>query len=93
MRVAVLVEPGAFPPPFDQMPALLQSFADWRSRWREKMEVFAFYAGRPGGLGIFNVDDERELSQIMFEFPFTTYSTIEARPIVDGDDALRRLTE
>ncbi len=93
MRVALIVEPGEFPPPFDQMPMLLQGFADWRSRWKEKMAVFAFWAGRPGGLGILAVDDERELSQMMFEFPFTPYSNIDVRPIVDGDDALRRLTE
>ena len=93
MRVALLVEPGAFPPPFDQMPMLLQGFADWRSRWREKMEVFEFFAGRPGGLGIVNAADERELSQMMFEFPLTPYSTIDVRPITPGDDALQRLTE
>ncbi len=69
MRVAILVEAGAVPPPPDQLPMLLQAFAQWRDKWREKMEVFAFWAGRQGGLGVLNVADESELSQMMFEFP------------------------
>ncbi len=92
MRVVVLVEPGAVPPPPDQLPALLQAFADWRERWRDKMELFAFWAGRQGGLGVLNVADERELSQMMFEYPLNPFSSIDARPIVDGDEALQRLT-
>jgi hypothetical protein len=30
---------------------------------------------------------------MMFEFPLTPYSTVDARPIVDGDEALGRLTQ
>ena len=93
MRVAILVEAGAVPPPPDQLPMLLQAFAHWRDKWREKMEVFAFWAGRQGGLGVLNVADESELSQMMFEFPLNPFSTVEARPIVDGDEALQRLTQ
>ncbi len=93
MRVAILVEPGAVPPPPDQLPMLLHAFAQWRDRWRGQMELFAFWAGRPGGLGVLNVADETELSQMMFEFPFNPYSTIDVRPIVDGDEALQRLTQ
>ena len=40
-----------------------------------------------------NVADETELSQMTFEFPFNLFSTIDARPIVDGDEALERLTQ
>lgn len=93
MRVAILVEPGAVPPPLDQLPMLLQSFAQWREKWRGKMELFEFWSGRQGGIGVLNVADETELSQMMFEFPFNQFSTIDARPIVDGDDALQRLTQ
>jgi muconolactone delta-isomerase len=55
------------------------------------MEVFEFWAGRPGGFAIVNVEDERELSQMMFEFPLTPFSVFDVRPIVEGDDALQRL--
>ena len=57
------------------------------------MELFEFWAGRQGGLGVLNVADESELSQMMFEFPFNQFSNIDARPIVDGDEALQRLTQ
>ncbi len=93
MRVAVLVEPGAVPPPPDQLPMLLEAFAQWRERWQERMELFEFWAGRQGGFAVLNVADESELSQMMFEFPLNPFTTIDARPIVDGDDALQRLTQ
>lgn len=91
MRVLVTVEPS-FPVPPEQMPAMLGAFAQWRERWRAKMESFYFFAGRSGGGGVMNTADETELSQMMMEFPFGPVSTINIQPIVDGDDALRRLT-
>ena len=93
MRVAILVGPGAVSPPLPELPMLLQGFAQWREQWRAKMELFQFWAGRPGGMAVLNVDDEQELSQMMFEFPLTPYATIDVRPVVDGDDALQRLTQ
>ena len=73
------------------MLGLLEAFADWRYRWRSKMDAFEFFAGRGGGWGLFNMD-EKELSQAMMEFPFAPFSTIAVHPTVDGDDALARLT-
>lgn len=91
MRVCILVEPGAVPPPPEMMPKMLAGFVEWREKWRSKMEVFAFWAGRGGGMAIVNAADEVELSQMMMEWPFAPISQIEVRPICDGDDALRRL--
>ena len=36
---------------------------------------------------------ETELSQVMMEFPFAPFSVIQVHPTVDGDEALKRLTE
>jgi len=90
MRVCVLVEPK-FPAPPEMMMPLMQGFVAWREKWRSKMPVFEFWAGRGGGMGIMDVANETELSQMMMEFPFSQFSEIEARPIVNGDDALKRL--
>jgi hypothetical protein len=86
MRIFVMVEPR-FPIVREEMPALMDGFAAWRDRYRDRMEVFEFFIGG-GGYGIFAVDDEAELHQIFMEYPFTPLSVITTRPTVDGDVAL-----
>lgn len=81
MRVLVLVD--------ERFPALLEAFADWRERYRDSMEAFEFFAGSSGGFGILNVPDEETLSRVMNEYPFSLFSKITVRPILDGDMALR----
>lgn len=91
MRVAIICDQGAISPPPDQMPMLLEAMRQWRGRWRNKMEVFGFWAGAPGGFGLVNMADETELAQFMMEFPFGPFSNIQVRPFVDGDSALEML--
>jgi hypothetical protein len=74
----------------EMMPALLQAFKDWRQRWRPKMEMFEFFTSGAGGWGVFNAQDEQELSQAMMEYPFGQFSLVETIPTVDGDAALDR---
>lgn len=90
MRVLVMVEPRTTPP-MEMMPVLVEAFAQWRERWRSKMEAFEFLT-QGGGWGVFN-SDESELSQAIMEFPMGPFSAIQVHPTVDGDDALARLTE
>ncbi len=89
MRVFVLVEPKFFVSP-DMFPSLLEGFADWRERYRDRMESFEFFAGGGGGFGVFNVADEATLNQMMIEYPFTPFSELTSRPILDGDTALNQ---
>jgi hypothetical protein len=74
------------------MPALLQAFKAWRAKWRPKMENFEFFSVGAGGWGVINAADDRELSQIMMEYPLQPFSSNELLPTVDGDDAQDRLT-
>jgi hypothetical protein len=92
MRVFVLVEPKFFVPP-EMFPTLLDGFAAWRDAHRESMEVFEFFAGGGGGFGIFNVADEATLNRIVVQYPFTPFSEITTRPILDGDTALGQWRE
>jgi hypothetical protein len=89
MRVMVVVKPRFFIP-MEQFPQLIQGFVDWRARHREHMEVFEFFAGSAGGFGIINIDNEAALNLMFIEYPFSPYSEIEFRPILDGDAALRQ---
>ncbi|MBI3979924.1 MAG: hypothetical protein HY331_17255 [Chloroflexi bacterium] len=89
MRIMVLAHPK-FPIPPEQMPAIMQGFADWRARHRERMEAFEFFAGGGGGFGIVNVRDEATLNQMMLEWPLLPFSELEIRPVISGDTALQQ---
>ena len=89
MRVLVIAEP-AFPIPPEQLGALLQGFAAWRERYRDRLESFFFFAGGGGGGGILNVEDEAALNRVMLEWPLLMFSKMQYRPILEGDEALRQ---
>jgi hypothetical protein len=74
-------------------PTLLEAFAAWRDANREHMESFEFFAGGGGGFGIVNVTDAATLNRIMVQFPFTPYSELTSRPILEGDTALGQWRE
>ncbi len=92
MRVFVLVEPKFFIPP-EMFPTLLDGFAAWREAHRESMEAFEFFAGGGGGFGILDVADEATLNRIMVQYPFTPFSEVTIRSILDGDTALGQWRE
>src|SRR5689334_11580792 len=89
MRTLIIARPAS-PPPLDMMNDLLQAFKAWRGRWQPKMEAFEFFGSGAGGWGVFNTEDEIELSQAMLEYPFQPFSNVEAIPTVNGDEALER---
>ena len=89
MRAMVITRPQS-PPPLDLFPALFDRFADWRERYRDRMESFEFFAGGGGGFGVVNVADEATLNQIMVEYPLLPFSEVEVHPLVDGDTALNQ---
>ena len=89
MRVLALVRPRFFIPP-EQFPALIDGFLAWRERYRGQMEVFEFFAGGGGGFGIIATDNEAALHQMFIEYPFSPFSEIEFRPILNGDQALQQ---
>jgi hypothetical protein len=93
MRTLILSRPTPVSPPPEMMPMLLQAFKGWRAKWRPKMEIFEFFVSGAGGWGVFNTTDEKELSQIMMEYPWQPFSANELIPTVDGDEALDRLIE
>ena len=89
MRAIVITRPQS-PPPLDLLPALFEGFADWRERYRDRMESFNFFAGGGGGFGVVNVADEATLNQMMVENPLLPFSEVEVHPLVDGDTALNQ---
>jgi hypothetical protein len=93
MRTLVIAEAGPVSPPPEATLMILEAFKAWRDKWRSKMEMFEFFAGRGGGWGVLNTADEVELSQMMNEFPLAPFSVVQVHPTVNGDEALARATE
>lgn len=89
MRTFIISEPGPVPPPLEAMPALFEAFAQWRERWRAKMEAFEFFVDG-GGWGVLNTADETEVHQCLGEYPFGPFSAVQARLTLHGDEALAR---
>ena len=84
---ALIVTKLKFFIPIQEMPALVQAFADWREKYRDNMESFEFFIGG-GGCGIVNFPDESAMHQFWLEYPFGFFSDTEVHPIVQGDAAL-----
>jgi hypothetical protein len=89
MRVVIISRPK-FPVPPEQALPLFQAFAAWRERYRPVTESFEFFAGGEGGFGVVNVADEAAVHQMMIEYPFGPVSDLEIRPVLNGDQRLRR---
>ena len=92
MRGFVLVEPKLFVPA-EMFRSVLDGFAAWRDAKRECMEDYEFFAGGGGGFGVLNVADEATLNRMIVQYPFTPFSEITTRPILDGDTALGQWRE
>ena len=91
MRVAVIYRPK-HAPPFELMPQLMQGMAEWVGRYQDRMETTYFFVGG-GGFGVLDVDDSTELQRMVAEHPFTPFSDVEIRPVVDPGTALKTLQE
>jgi muconolactone delta-isomerase len=92
MRVLLLAKAKFFLPP-DYLPMAAQGFIEWRAKYRDKMDEFFFFAGRQAGGGIFTVNDEAELNQIVNEWPLAPFAETDIIPLVDGDVALKQFSE
>ncbi len=88
MRFVVNTRLIAAVPP-EQLPSIMERFAEWREQYRDHIESFEFYAGG-GGLMIVDVPDEVELNQMMSEYPFMAYLNVDIHPIIDGDTGLNQ---
>ena len=79
---------SAVPP--EQLPSIMERFAEWREQHRDHTESFEFYAGGGGGFMIIDVPDEVELNSMMSEYPFMPYLEVDVHPIIDGDTGLEQ---
>ncbi len=86
MRVAIIYRPKSPPPP-EMFPELLQRLSAWVDKYGGRMSTIEFFTGG-GGFGVIDLNDSAELHRIMAENPFTPFSEVEVRPVVDPQTAM-----
>jgi hypothetical protein len=91
VRVAVIYRPRNVPP-LEEFPMLMGAMGQWVENYGERFSTLEFFVGG-GGFGVIDVDDSAELQRIAAENPFTPFSEVEIRPVVEPGTALGILGE
>jgi muconolactone delta-isomerase len=91
MRVAVIYRPRNPPPP-DAIPTLIAAMGRWVEKYRMRFSTLEFFVAG-GGFGVIDVDDSEELQRITAENPFTPFSEVEIRPVVEPSASMAITSE
>jgi hypothetical protein len=92
MRFLVIATPTAGAVPPEALPSLLDAEEAWLERFRPRLDVYGWFPGG-GGFGVVRADDEETLNRAVAEHPFTPFSRLQVRPVVDGRMAAGQLRE
>ena len=91
MRVAVIYRPK-HPVPREAIPMMVDAMAAWAEKYGPRFSTLEFFVAG-GGFGVIDIDDSAELNRMTAENPFTTFSEVEIRPVVDPAVGLATLRE
>lgn len=91
MRFAVIYRPK-HPAPTEQLPELLKGMGEWMQNYGSRVEGIHFFIDG-GGFGTIETDDPGEISRLIAEHPFTQYSDVEVKPLIDPQAAMAVLVE
>ncbi len=91
MRFAIIYRPKHLVPQ-DQLPEMLKGIGEWMQKHGSRVEGTQFFVGG-GGIATIETDDPGELVVLMTENPFTQYSDVEIRPLIDPEAAITVLQE
>jgi hypothetical protein len=71
---------------------LFGAMGQWVEKYGQRFSTLEFFVGG-GGFGVIDVDDSAELQRIAAENPFTPFSDVEIRPVVEPGAALAIVSE
>jgi hypothetical protein len=91
MRFAIIYRPKDPPSP-DQMPEVIKEMTTWMQTYANRLENVNFFVGG-GGFGTIETDDAAELTKMITDNPFSIYSEVEIRALVDPAVAIGILQE
>ncbi len=66
---------------------LMGAMGQWVEKYGERFSTLEFFVGG-GGFGVIDVDDSIELQRMTAENPFTLFSEVEIRPVVEPGAAI-----
>jgi hypothetical protein len=74
------------------MPGLLNEMGAWMQTFGNRIQGVQFFVGG-GGFGTIETDDAAELTKLISEHPFSVYSEVEVKPLVDPATAMGALEQ
>lgn len=91
MKFVIIYRPK-HPPDPRQMPDLLKEMGTWMQNHGSRVQGIQFFVGG-GGFGTIETDDAAELTKLISEHPFSVYSEVEVKPLVDPATAMGALEQ
>ncbi len=91
MRFAVIYRPK-HPAPPELLPDLLKAMGAWMEANASRAQGTQFFIDG-GGFGTVETDDPAELSRMIATHPFTQYSDVDVKPLIDPASAMAVLVE
>ena len=71
---------------------LIGAMGQWVEKYGGRFTTLEFFVGG-GGLGVIEIEHSAELQRIAAENPFTPFSEVEIRPVVEPSAAIAILSE
>jgi muconolactone delta-isomerase len=91
MRFLVTYSPK-FPAPTEQLPDMLKEMGEWMQKHGNRVEGIQFFLDG-GGFGTIETDDPADIQRLITEHPFTQYSDVDVKPLIDPASAMAVLVE
>ena len=91
MRVAITYRPKSAAP-LEQLPMMMGALGEWVQTWSGRVETIEFFA-IGGGLVLADLDDAKQLHQLVAGNPFTPYMEVDVMPIVEPAAAMETLRD
>jgi hypothetical protein len=89
MKIAVTYRPRSTPP-LEAAPMMMDGLEQWLKAYEDKFE-FVYFFGGGGGFGVGDFEDSAEVQKMMAEHPFTLFSDVEVKVVLDGATAIANL--
>jgi len=71
---------------------LMGAMGEWVEKYGKRFSTLEFFVAG-GGFGVIDVEDSSELHRIAAENPFTPFSEVEIRPVVEPSAAMAITSE
>jgi Domain of unknown function (DUF3303) len=71
---------------------MMGAMGQWVEKYGARFSTLEFFVGG-GGFGVIDVDDSADLQRIAAENPFTQFSEVEIKPVVEPGAAMAILGE